>query len=106
VPRGTRPKKPSSSRGFAREARGAQGSGGSWGLKTKNQIFFSFLFKTATTTKKYIYLFIYLFFILFFLHPRPQGGGEAREGGGEEGRNECVHADGKNPSAGKTASTG
>jgi hypothetical protein len=42
--RGTRPKKPSSSRGFAGEARGARKSQGSWGLKTKNQNFFlSFL---------------------------------------------------------------
>jgi hypothetical protein len=32
--RGTRPKKPSSSRGFAREARTAWGF---WGLKTKNR---------------------------------------------------------------------
>jgi hypothetical protein len=31
---GTRPKKPSSSRGFAREARGARGF---WGLKTENR---------------------------------------------------------------------
>src|SRR5579875_3120439 len=35
VTRGTRPKKPSSSRGFAR------GAWGSWGLKTENQTFFS-----------------------------------------------------------------
>jgi hypothetical protein len=34
VTRGTRPKKPSSSRGFACEARGAQGV---MGLKTKNR---------------------------------------------------------------------
>jgi hypothetical protein len=41
VTRETRPKNPSSSRGFAREARGARGS---WGLKTENQfIFLSFL---------------------------------------------------------------
>jgi hypothetical protein len=33
VTRGTRPKKPSSSRGFAREARGARGS---WGPKTEH----------------------------------------------------------------------
>jgi hypothetical protein len=46
VTRGTRPKKPSSSRGFAGEARGARGS---QGLETET--FFS-LFKTATTTKK------------------------------------------------------
>ena len=41
VTRGTRPKKPSSSRSFAREACGARGSWGSWGLKTENRTFFS-----------------------------------------------------------------
>jgi hypothetical protein len=46
VTRGTRPKKPSSSRGFAHAAQGAWGA---WGLKT--EIFFS-LFQLATTTKK------------------------------------------------------
>jgi hypothetical protein len=51
VTRGTRSKKPSSSRGFAREARRVQGTRGSWGLKT--EIFFS-LFQLATTTKKYL----------------------------------------------------
>jgi hypothetical protein len=52
VTRGTRPKKPSSSRGFAREARGARGV---WGLKTENRklkIVKNFsLSKPATTTK-------------------------------------------------------
>jgi hypothetical protein len=53
VTRGIRPKKPSSSHGFAREAHGARGARrargawGSWGLKTEN--FFS-LFKKATIT--------------------------------------------------------
>jgi hypothetical protein len=51
VTRGSRPKKPSSSRGFAREVREARGAQGSWGLKTE---FFFSLFKTATTTKKKI----------------------------------------------------
>jgi hypothetical protein len=37
VTRGTKPKKPSSSHGFACEARGARGS---WGLKTENRNFF------------------------------------------------------------------
>jgi hypothetical protein len=40
VTRGTRPKKPSSSRGFACEARGARGVcgfWGFWGLKTENR---------------------------------------------------------------------
>jgi hypothetical protein len=58
VTRGTRPKKPSSSRGFARGARG------SWGLKTENQNIFSPFFQPATTTKKEKK--IYFYFILFF----------------------------------------
>jgi hypothetical protein len=67
VTRGTRPKKPSSSRGFARKARGARGVQGVWGLKTENRNLkieknFS-LSKPATTTK---------FFIFYFLS-RPRG---------------------------------
>jgi hypothetical protein len=49
VTRGIRPKKAYSSRGFAREARGARGSGG---LKTENRNFFPPLFQPATTAKK------------------------------------------------------
>jgi hypothetical protein len=55
VTRGTRPKKPSSSRGFTHEAcgaRGARGDRGSWGLKTENRTFFSSLFQQATTKKE------------------------------------------------------
>jgi hypothetical protein len=52
VTRGSRPKKPSSSCGFARKARGARGTRGTWGLKTKNRNIFSPLFQLATTTKK------------------------------------------------------
>jgi hypothetical protein len=52
VTRGTRPKKPSSSRGFAREARGVWGF---WGLKTENRKLkiekILFLSKPPTTTK-------------------------------------------------------
>jgi hypothetical protein len=47
VTRGSRPKKPSSSRSFAHEACGAwrtRGSRGSWGLKTENRTLFSSLF--------------------------------------------------------------
>jgi hypothetical protein len=62
VTRGTRPKKPSSSRGFAaRKARGSWGSlgsWGSWGLKTD---FFFSLFKPATTTKKNLFIYFILF---------------------------------------------
>jgi hypothetical protein len=54
VTRGTRLKKPSSSRGFTCKARGAWGS---WGLKT--EIFFFSLFKPATTTN---FIFIIIFF--------------------------------------------
>jgi hypothetical protein len=49
VTRGTRPKKPSSSRGFACGACGARGAWGAWGLKTEH--FFSSLFQQATTKK-------------------------------------------------------
>jgi hypothetical protein len=52
VTRGTRPKKPSSSRGFACKVREARGTWGSWELKTKNRKIFSHLFQLATTTKK------------------------------------------------------
>jgi hypothetical protein len=52
VTRGTRPKKPSSSRGFAFEARVSRGSWGSWGLKTENQTFFSSLFQLRKKKKK------------------------------------------------------
>jgi hypothetical protein len=67
VTRGTRPKKPSSSRGFADEACGARGVWGFWGLKTENRKLeigkkFS-LSKPATTIKKIIIIFI------FFSHP-------------------------------------
>jgi hypothetical protein len=58
VTRGTRPKKPSSSRGFAHEACGARGSWGSWGLKTENQTFFSSLFQQPTT-KFYFYFYFF-----------------------------------------------
>jgi hypothetical protein len=51
VTRGTRPKKPSSSRGFAHEAWGSRGSRGSRGLKTENRTFFSSLFQQPTTKK-------------------------------------------------------
>jgi hypothetical protein len=65
VTRGTRPKKPSSSHGFAREARGARGS---WGLKTENRTFFSSLFQQPTTKKiKKIKIIILFFF------PCPRG---------------------------------
>jgi hypothetical protein len=65
VPRGTRPKKPSSSRSFAREACGAWGSWGPWGLKTGNRkpniCFLSF--PATNNQKKLIFIFIiYLFF--------------------------------------------
>jgi hypothetical protein len=58
VTRGTRPKKPFSSRGFAREARGACGT---WGLKT--EIFFPLFFcrqqqpKTKQKKEKVFFFF-------------------------------------------------
>jgi hypothetical protein len=56
VTRGTRSKKPSSSRGFAYGARGAWGA---WGMKTENRTFFSSLFEEAIT--KFCF-FVFLFF--------------------------------------------
>jgi hypothetical protein len=47
VTRGSRPKKPSSSRGFARGAWGTRGTWGSWGLKTENRNIFSPVFQPA-----------------------------------------------------------
>jgi hypothetical protein len=85
VTRGTRPKKPSSSRGFAREARGTRGAWGSWGLKIENRIFF-FSFQDGNNYKRKRFLFLFLFFCADS-RLCPQGGGEAREGGGEGGEN-------------------
>jgi hypothetical protein len=51
VTRGTRPKKPSSSRGFVREACGAWGSRGSRGLKTENRTFFLLSFPAGSYPK-------------------------------------------------------
>jgi hypothetical protein len=65
--RGTRPKKPSSSRGFAREAHGAQGVWGFWGLKTENCKLFSF---QAGQIYLFILFFILFYFILFFSRVR------------------------------------
>jgi hypothetical protein len=55
VTKGTRPKKPSSSRSFAHEAHGALGS---WGLKTKNGDFFS-LFNYQKPKIYFIFIFIF-----------------------------------------------
>jgi hypothetical protein len=94
VTRGTRLKKPSSSRGFARKACGARGVWGFWGLKTKNQKFLSFEAGNNYQKNKYIYIF-------FFSRARGRSptadcvrgggrrGGEGRGGEGGGGR-ECV----------------
>jgi hypothetical protein len=66
VTRGTRPKKPSSSRGFAREARGAWGALGSWGSSGLKTEFFSLFSRREQLPKKYIYLFIYIYLLLLF----------------------------------------
>jgi hypothetical protein len=104
VTRGTRPKKPSSSRGFTREARGAQGCRGSrgsrgswrsWQLKTENQIFFLSIQAGNNYQKKFnLFLFLFLFFkasasarIVDCFH---RGGGRGGEG---RGGNECVRMD-------------
>jgi hypothetical protein len=80
VTRGTRPKKPSSSCGFAHEARGARGS---WGLKTENRKKISSLFQQPTT-KKIIFIYFYFY---FFTRPRgPNSPSTEGERGGREGR--------------------
>jgi hypothetical protein len=91
VTRGTRPKKPSSSHGFARGARGTRGSWGSWGSKTKNQkpnIFF-LSFPTTNNQKKFVYLFIYL----FCTSARMQQPVRARRARGYRGRARAIRAD-------------
>jgi hypothetical protein len=79
VTRGTRPKKPSSSRGFACEARGGRGF---WGLKTENCKFFS-LFPSRQQLPKKILKKIYLFLIFISASARIAEGREG-EGGGRE----------------------
>jgi hypothetical protein len=90
VSRGTRPKKPSSSRGFARKACGARGFQGFWGLKTKNQKLkienCKSLSKPETTTKKIFKTIFILFLFLFIASARTQpyvrvDAGTAGEGG-------------------------
>jgi hypothetical protein len=67
VTKGTRLKKPSSSRGFARKARGTrgtrgtQGAWGSWGLRTENQFFF-FSSQQQLPKKKIFKIFLKFFF--------------------------------------------
>jgi hypothetical protein len=83
---GTRPKKPSSSRGFAHEARGARGS---WGLKTENRIFFLSFQDANNYQKKKKKKKVFFF---FFERPRPcsrpRGQQTASAGeGGREGMN-------------------
>jgi hypothetical protein len=92
VTKGTRPKKPSSFRGFTGKARGARGF---WGLKTKNRkpktenckFFLSFQ-AGNNYEKKFITFFIFfnLFFIFLFFHVRADSKGEGVRGGrGGEG---------------------
>jgi hypothetical protein len=76
VTRGTRPKKPSSSRGFAHEARGARGV---WGLKTenrklkienwKNPLFF----QAGNNYQKKFQKNLFFLFIFYFFRPRGRG---------------------------------
>jgi hypothetical protein len=86
VTRGTRPKKPSSSRGFGREAHGVRGVRGFWGLKTENCKFFS-LFPSRQQLPNF-----FNNFIIFFRTSAQtvegregEGAGEGREGEGGEG---------------------
>jgi hypothetical protein len=68
VTRGTRPKKPSSSYGFACEVHGDRGA---WGLETENRIYL-FFFKTAATTKNKNKNKSFYFYFYFFERPRPR----------------------------------
>jgi hypothetical protein len=105
VTRGTRPKKPSSSRGLAHEARGARGVWGVRGfrgLKTEN-CKKKILFPSRQQLPNF-YFFIFLFFSRPHGQPRGQprggrergegeGGGEGREGEGGRGRGgRCIRA--------------
>jgi hypothetical protein len=63
VTRGTRPKKPFSSRGFAREACGAWGDWGFWGLKTENR---KLKIETLSFQAKKKKIIFFLFFFIFF----------------------------------------
>jgi hypothetical protein len=93
VTRGTRPKKPSSSRGFTCGARGARGSWGSWGLKIEH--FFSSLFQQATTKFYFIFIFSRVHAASAWTH-QPVRTGRARgyRGGTERGQGgELVCAD-------------
>jgi hypothetical protein len=96
VTRGTRPKKPSSSRDFACEFYGARGVWevwGFWGLKTENCKFL--FFQAGNNYQKKILFFIFIFIFIFFPRVRanhrlrPQGRGKGREGEVRGGR-KCV----------------
>jgi hypothetical protein len=103
--RGTRPKKPSCSRGFACKARGSRrtwGTWGTWGLKTENRIFF-FSFQAGNNCQKknfknkIKYLFIYFrasASVQTADYVRRGGGrgGEAREGTNASARTPRVRA--------------
>jgi hypothetical protein len=82
VTRGTRPKKPFSSCGFAREARGARGA---WGLKTEH--FFP-LFSSSQQPNFYFY-----FFSARTQQPVRTGRARGIEGGRGQG-DDLVRADG------------
>jgi hypothetical protein len=94
VTRGTRPKKPSSSRDFALEARRARGGRGVWGfwgfwgLKTEDCKFLSFQAGNNYQKKEKRKIFLFLFFIFIFSSAHGQQTASSREGGGEGGRGE------------------
>jgi hypothetical protein len=101
VTRGTRPKKPSSSCGFAREAQGTRGTRGSWGLKTEH--FFP-LFSNSQQQKKNSFYFI---FLILFSRVREDATARPCADAGAHPRGRIyASADGKNPSVNKTASVG
>jgi hypothetical protein len=94
VTRGTRPKKPSSSRGFARkarQARRARGARGSRGLKTENRNFFSLFRSWQQLPIFFIIVIIFLVSASAFVWTADR----VRRGWGREGEggNESVRAD-------------
>jgi hypothetical protein len=107
VTRGTRPKKPSSSRGFAREARGAWGVRGFWGLKTENcKLFISF--QAGNNYQKKIikiYNFFYFYFLFYFLFYFFASAWSAEGREGEEGGREREGREGEGGEGGASART-
>jgi hypothetical protein len=93
VTRGSRPKRPSSSRGFARKACEAWGSFGIENRQPKVFLFFSRRQQLPKEKTIHFILFLFLFIFCFFFASASgqtancvrRGEGRARDGGGGEG---------------------